>query len=291
MSSFPSKNRRFAMALAGLVLIAALLNHSAFGATADFENLSLPAESFFQPVSDTTFESGGVSFNANVDNGWFYSNTTDTTTPGFTNLSSAITGAGVNGSATYGVAFDGSSFIPPFQLPRPRLEFGTLVTPQSVYITNTTFAYLAMRDGAPPFSAQFSLANQDFFKLDIVAYRDGAATGDRVTVTLANFISGYDPATDPEQRNLDPFDPNQLLLDEWRLVDLSVLGEVDALEFEMASSDVGFIGINTPAYFALDDLSYNTPGMQPVPVPVIGPLGLMLFSLSLLSIRRYFPFN
>ena len=38
--------------------------------------------------------------------GWAYSNMTDTTTKGYQNQYSAITGRGVNGSSNYGVAYD-----------------------------------------------------------------------------------------------------------------------------------------------------------------------------------------
>ena len=43
---------------------------------------------------------------------------------------------------------------------------------------------------------------------------------------------------------------------DWVLVDLSGLGTVAALEFELASSDNGPFGMNTPSYFALDDLMF-----------------------------------
>ena len=58
---------------------------------------------------------------------------------------------------------------------------------------------------------------------------------------------------------------------------LGSLGQVSALEFSFVSSDVGGFGINTPVYFALDNI-------QAVPVPaaayLFGP------ALAALLLRR-----
>jgi hypothetical protein len=44
------------------------------------------------------------------------------------------------------------------------------------------------------------------------------------------------------------------VVDDWTFVDLGTLGTVDSLSFELSSSDTGDFGMNTPAYFALDNL-------------------------------------
>ncbi len=41
---------------------------------------------------------------------------------------------------------------------------------------------------------------------------------------------------------------------EWTYVDLSSLGEVDAITFDMTGSRSGDYGLNTPSYFCIDDL-------------------------------------
>ena len=46
---------------------------------------------------------------------------------------------------------------------------------------------------------------------------------------------------------------------EWTYVDLSQLGEIDGLTFGMTSSDTGDWGMNTPAYFAMDDFGAAKP--------------------------------
>jgi hypothetical protein len=45
------------------------------------------------------------------------------------------------------------------------------------------------------------------------------------------------------------------IIKEWKWVDLTSLGNVDSLVFAMSSSDVGQYGMNTPAYFCIDDLT------------------------------------
>ena len=45
------------------------------------------------------------------------------------------------------------------------------------------------------------------------------------------------------------------LVDEWTWVDLSGLGAIAQLEFSLEGSDMGMFGLNTPAYFAMDNLT------------------------------------
>ena len=66
---------------------------------------------------------------------------TDTTTPGYDNQFSAITGDGADGSATYAVAYT-TGFTAASQA-----EFSTPATVSGVYITNTTYAALSMLNG------------------------------------------------------------------------------------------------------------------------------------------------
>ena len=75
-----------------------------------------------------------------------------------------------------------------------------------------------------------------------------------------------------------PDSADDFILDTWAFVALDSLGIVAALKFALSSSDVGAFGINTPTYFAIDNV-------QPVPVPA----ALWLFApvaLRLLRQRR-----
>ena len=250
-------------ALAPSLLVAA----SAFGApvTLDFEDVGagLGPESF---VADSPgFSSGGADFASSFtdfgggccSDGWMYSNTTDTTTPGFTNDSSAFPGSGSGGSATYGVAFLGGPST---------ITFADETEVLSGDFTNTTYAALAMQDGF--FSAKnFGGAtgdDPDFLLLEIQGY-DALGT---LTGTVEFYLGDFRFA----DNTLD------YIVDAWTTIDLSSLGAVKQLDFVMSGSDNDPVfGLNTPAYFALDNL---------VVVPEPGTASLLALGLGLLAGRR-----
>ena len=64
------------------------------------------------------------------------------------------------------------------------------------------------------------------------------------------------------------------IVDDWTWVDLTGLGPIVGLEFTMSSSDVGEFGMNTPSYFAMDN----------VPEPTT--LGLLLLGGLAVARRR-----
>jgi hypothetical protein len=166
--------------------------------------------------------------------GWSISSITDNETPGFTNEFSAITGSGNNESTTYAVSFESGQN-------KLYLNEGPQIV-EGIHITNSTYAYLSMLDG-DAFSKKFGGAtgdDPDFFVLII----DGFLAGEAVDTTIEFYLADY------------RFDDNtqDFLIDEWTFVDLSILGEVDSIGFQLASSDVGEFGMNTPAYFCIDDV-------------------------------------
>ena len=212
-----------------------------------------------QPVKVGTFESGGISFrnsyNTNYDSwsGFAYSNTSDTTTAGYTNQFSAYTGAGFGGGGNYGIAYgyldgldlDDPDFATDVQgLPWLELPAGAVI--QGAYVTNTTYAVLSMLNG-DGFAKKFggtSGNDPDWFKL-IVYGSDalGVPLSDSVEFYLADYRFA-DNARD-------------YIVDEWMLLDLSPLAGATRLHFNVASSDVGTWGMNTPSYFAMDNISYS----------------------------------
>jgi hypothetical protein len=167
--------------------------------------------------------------------GWSYSNVTDISTPGFTNQYSAITGGGANGSANFGVAFGTNPGDATIMLPQS-------MSPESIMVTNTTFAYLDMLSGSP-FSKVFggdSGDDPDFFLLTISGLDMQGQSVGSVDFYLADYRF--------EDNDLD------VLVDSWTEVDLTSLDGAVQLSFGLDSSDVGAFGMNTPAYFAIDNL-------------------------------------
>lgn len=238
-----------------LILALAFISTAGAG-IASFDDLSLASESYWNGSDGSGgFQSGPAWFSNNYTDwgggayswdGWAYSNMTDTTTVGYTNQYSAITGWGFN-SDNYGVSYVTPDFMGGTYEPIPTsLTFTDTAdgfTVSGAYFTNTTYAYLAMKDGyAPAKKFGGSSGNDpDWFLLTIIG-KDalGAVTG-----TVEFYLADY--------RFEDSGD--DYIVDDWEYVDLSSLGVVKNLEFNLSSSDVGDYGMNNPTYFAMDDLS------------------------------------
>ena len=189
------------------------------------------------------FTSRGARFNNSYDStygdwsGWAYSNVNNTTDGTWNNQYAAYAGTGGSGSGNYGVAYVGD---PTFggEVPTVTIPAGEKV--QSAMITNTTYTALTMLNGDPyGFSTPFG--PDDWFLLSI--------TGEN--------------AADNPIRSVDFYlARNGSIVDTWEPVDLSSLSAAKSLRFTLTSSDTGAYGMNTPAYFAMDDLTF-----EPTPEP------------------------
>jgi len=217
--------------------------------TIDFSDLQLKPDSYYNGSDGAGgFVSGGAWFNNNYNfmydswSGWSYSNKTDVDTPGFMNQYSAynLPDGGGDNTAIYAVAYmnvgDTKDPPPTIQLPK-----GTV--PQSVRITNTTYAALSMRDGdmfAHRFGRETGLY-PDWFLLTIY----GMDEMGEVTGSVDFYLADY-RFQDPELN---------YIVHSWTTVDLTDLGNATTLVFGLNSSDVDEVfGMLTPAYFALDNL-------------------------------------
>lgn len=239
--------------LMGLGLTAALTAAPAAAhVNIDFDELTLPPGQQFDngaPADggDNTdgFTSNGVSFSSDFTdfgsftswNGFSYSAVSDSTTPGFSNQYAAFPGTGFDsGDDIYAVGFGANRGASVITLP-------VATTVRGMFVTNTTYAALSMLNG-DSFAKQFGGPtgdDPDFFKLNIFGVDEAGEDTGSVTVDLADYT----------------FDDNSkdFVLDYWKWVDLSVLGDdVASLEFSLDSSDTGAFGINTPTYFAMDNL-------------------------------------
>lgn len=237
------------------ILLTVLLGALATAAGAqvvDFEdvgaNLPIDGMDYYNGADGAGgFTSGGATFSNTFTDfgggftgweGWAYSQMTDTTTPGFGNQYSAFTGSGVGGSETYGVGFPGGTGAGGITV----ITFEGERTLSGGYFTNTTYAALSMRDG-DGFAKKFGGASgddPDWLLLTVLGYDAADALTGSVEIYLADYR----------------FADNSLdyILDEWLWVDLTGLEGVQSLDFVLSGSDVGDFGLNTPAYFALDDL-------------------------------------
>jgi hypothetical protein len=234
------------------LVFAVLLGSSAAanaGYISTFEDLGLPANSFNNNAGPSGFfVSGGNAFNnsfspafGGIWHGWAISSMTDTTTPGFANQYSAITGSGGNGSQTYAVAFPFAELgaTNPFHPDAAFVNLAAGTKPVSIQVTNTTFTYLSMLNG-DSFAHKFGAG--DFLRLTITGYDSlGGAGGTigEVDFYLANFL-----------------DSNHYIVSTWQTVDLTSLAGAKSLRFGLESSDNDRqLGMNTPAYFAADNLT------------------------------------
>mgnify|MGYP000327269660 FL=1 len=240
---------------------------------ADFDVLPVGAGGYWNG-SDLSggFTSDLVRFQNSYDTNWSfwagfaYSRVNDTNTPGYGNQYAVWTpGTGVGGTGSYAVVYDSAwdeQDVVTFPFP---------VLVKGVYLNNTTYAALAMRDG-DVFSKKFGGAtgdDPDWFKVTITGRDAGGADVGSVDFYLADYR----------------FTNNALdyIVGEWTWVDLSSLGPgVKSLHFTLSSSDTGAWGMNTPAYFAMDNLSFVYTFSSPAgatnlydsPVPgFVGPAG------------------
>lgn len=219
--------------------------------TCDFENIILDEDTFwngsdlsgnfihqnveFQNSYDTSF--GGF-----WSSGWALSNRVDSTTitVDFNNfnqfLYNAKAGSGFNQSQNYLIGTQNSKIYIDSNSNRPK----------GVFITNSTYAYNSMKLG-DSFAKKFggSTGNDpDFFKLTIRKYKNGLLGTDSAYIYLADY------------RN--PDNSQDYILRDWVYVPLEQLGSADSLLFTLRSSDTGTFGMNTPSYFALDQLSFDS---------------------------------
>lgn len=300
MKCTPCKSREhFGQAFVALIIAVLLLASTTVQAdVADMENLTLSPESAWDgtdswnpsvhtpgtDILNNTFTSGPATFHNlyTVDRSqwgdypywenWGYSNMSDTTTPDFTNQYSAITGAGQGGSDNYGIYYDGYLSDPN----AATVTFDQATLLDGAYITNMTYPYLSMLNG-DSFAKKFggtSGDDPDYLLLTI----EGLDAADTAVASVDFYLADF--------RDTD--NSNDYIVDDWRWVDLDSLGSVNGLRFSFTSTDIGDFGINTPLYFAMDNLTTldGNNGTVGVPEPSAILIGLAGFVLLAFQWRR-----
>ncbi len=206
-----------------------------------FEDFTLEQDSYYKGADGAGgFFSGEIWFPVDYNaewgswSGFSVSNMKDTETAGYDNQFSAITGKGADNSGQYSVVYIPGELM---------LEFDYVVTVKGFEVTNSTLTYLMMRDGdSNGFSKKFGGNDgndPDYLKLMVW----GRGVDDEITDTLEFFLADY------RFENND----TDYLVKEWEWFDLSSLGVVKQIYFGMESSDTGEWGMNTPAYFCMDN--------------------------------------
>ncbi len=219
---------------------------------ATFEDQSLAPNSWNNNAgggTPGTFTSYGINFSNSYYSstywtGFAISNRTETvpesTPAGDANNQYAIyqydayPASGAGGSATYGIYYD-PGYV--------NLMPGS--SPVSMDVANTLYTYLTLVNGNR-FAAAFKPGN--YFTLTITGYAGAAETGGTVGTPV-----NFDLARYNIQKEGDPPVQNHPL-QTWATIDLTPLIGARSLGFSFASSDVGDFGINTPLYFAVDNL-------------------------------------
>lgn len=220
-----------------------------------FESPVLPPDSYLDgsDLSFTEFSENCALFKTTfiVDTVWGFSyfgrdfarsNMKDTVDGSYMNLFSAISGIGADGSSQYAIGtqnFEGGARI---RLANNCLNSGYKFS--SFYVNNTTYAFKSMLYG-DMFAKKFggdTGDDPDFFILTIKGYLNGMMLNDSVNFYLADYR----------------FTNNSMdyIVNQWTKVDLmaSQVSIADSLEFFLRSSDNSQFGMNTPAFFAIDNL-------------------------------------
>ncbi len=227
------------------------------GGAATFENLDLAQESFWNGSDDTgSFVSGGFLFENGHEvydygewgtydycYGFFYTNRTAATYSGDAQNEqyNACVGSGAEESATY-ATYNLNSYTQ-----KGVVVLGEAREISGCYLTNNAYAFQSMTAG-DSYARKFGQG--DWLKVTIVGIGAEGQTTGSVDFYLADLRSENEA--------------EQYILDRWAWCDLTPLGEVQRLDFLMSSTDNGDYGMNTPAYFCMDNLD----GVAPVPTAV-----------------------
>jgi len=222
------------------------INQSKAQIISNFENLNLPLNSFWngsESYGYNNFNSGNARFSNHITkeswgdfwrSGWAYSNIIDSTTAGAGNVYAVRAGIGAENSSNYVIGKDNSKIILTGESKGKTVD--------GFYVCNTTYAALSMKNG-DQFGKKFGGYDgndPDWFKLSVKKYLNGELSLNEVEFYLADFR----------------FDNNNedYIIKHWSWLDLTSLGDSDSLLLTLSSSDNNDWGMNTPGFFALDNL-------------------------------------
>jgi hypothetical protein len=235
--------------LIALLTLPALINAQT---TSTFEEVTLAPNNYWNGSTapmGTSFTSGNAMYENFYDtswggywaSGWAYSNIIDTTNLDYSNLYGARTGIGYGGSSQYAVGQQNT------MIKLSGNALGKVVN--GFYVTNGSYAYGSIKDG-DGFARKFGDttgtgsglpqgSQPDWFKLTVRSYYNGVMTNDSVGFYLADYTFANNS--------------QDYIVKTWEWVDLTSLGNVDSLTLTLRSTDNGSFGMNTPAFFMIDN--------------------------------------
>jgi len=201
-------------------------------------------DGYFEFVNqyDTTWGSPGY-----WSAGWVFSNQTSDALIGLSGQYSSYAGGASFGS-NYATGFDGSKIV--------ILDTSKVIS--NISVTNSNYAAHSMING-DSFAKKFGSVNdangnpdgtngEDWFLLTIIGHDHLGNAVDSVEFYLADYRFSDD--------NQD------YIVKTWTDVDISSIGVVSSLSFNLSSSDVGQWGMNTPKVIAIDELEYSSVGVS-----------------------------
>lgn len=225
-------------------LIVNVLSNEA--ATATFEELFLSPESYWigNPEEENSiFYSGSFSFNNYYNEsymtwmGFAYSNETSTDFDPDYYLEQqfrSAAGSGAMNSENYGVAY-AYGFVPEINL--TNTSNGELL--KGTFITNTAYLVSSLKNGDGFIGGPFEQG--DWYKVTF----SGRDKIGNITSSIDIYLADY--------RSDNPDD--HYILNYWKWVDLSSLGEVQKIYFTVSGSRNNEIGLTIPAYFCIDNFN------------------------------------
>jgi len=239
-----------------IFFLLAFLSIKATNAQGNFENLTTKLDStgkdYFKGYAGiagfNTFSTFGATFVNRNDtsafgdswSGWAISRLKDSISIAYdTNDCAAIPATGYGGSSVYATAY--LSYLPEENKIRfQNVQLGVM----GFFITNSTIAYRSMQNG-DMFAKKFggvSGNDPDFFRIIIKGWNNGVLVPDSIVHYLADFR--------------DSNNANDYIVKDWQYVNLGNKFN-DSIIYRLESSDTNAWGMNTPAFFCIDNILYQ----------------------------------
>lgn len=226
--------------------------------TATFDDLWLATDSHWcgdvddEDYMSGSFFSGSFEFNNNYMADWDswsffgYANHTSTSFSTYvTDQWNSAVGHGADDSANYGILFV-SPFMGKSVMTLTNTETGESIP--GMYVTNSAWVVDAILNGD---GMEDKFAEGDLLTLKLTGVK-----ADGSTSTLELPLADYRAEAEADR----------WYLDTWQWVDLSPLGEVKSVEWDMTSTKANAYGMTTPAYVCLDNIGASRPVTEAEPL-------------------------